>query len=428
MAADVRTGDGPDVAAAAFDHALRGVHLQVALRWVLVAFTALTVVAVPPARNAVTCGVIVVGYAGWALAVAFWTRRAPTSAVRVVWLTLFVDVAVLTALTLLTGIATPQSWTSDVLTVGFLLIPVLAAMQLQAGVCAAVVVPTVMAYVAAGIATRDANAEPWESVLLRTLVAAGVGVGCIGLSRIQGSRVRTIGGLLQSRSNLLGELTGIEQRERRALSEQLHDGALQYVLAARQDLDDARDTADPQSFARLEQALAESSRLLRSAVVDLHPAVLARAGLAAAVHDLADAAAARGGFTAHVDTTGWSDELRTSVDGLLHRTARELLANVVKHAGARIVNVTLALVDGWARLVVADDGIGIAEQAGERGLGAGHIGLSSHAVRVEAAGGRMTVARGPTSGTTVTVEVPCPTATDVPQRAGVPGASDLRAG
>ena len=150
------------------------------------AFTALTVVAVPPARNAVTCGVIVVGYAGWALALAFWTRRAPTSAVRVVWLTLFVDVAVLTALTLLTGIATPQSWTSDVLTVGFLLIPVLAAMQLQAEVCAAVVVPTVMAYVAAGIATRDANAENRGSPCCCALVAAGVGVGCIGLSRIQG--------------------------------------------------------------------------------------------------------------------------------------------------------------------------------------------------------------------------------------------------
>ena len=40
----------------------------------------------------------------------------------------------------------------------------------------------------------------------------------------------------------------------------------------------------------------------------------------------------------------------------------------------------------------------------------------------------MTVTRGPTSGTTVTVEVPCPTATDVAQRAGVRGARDLRAG
>jgi two-component system NarL family sensor kinase len=244
-------------------------------------------------------------------------------------------------------------------------------------------------------------------VLLRTLIAAGVAVGCVGLSRIQGSRVRTISGLVRGRSDLLGELTGLEQRERRVLSEQLHDGALQYVLAARQDLDDARDTADPEAFARLDQALAESSRLLRSTVADLHPAVLARAGLAVAVRDLTAAASARGGFVAHVDTAAWPDELRTPFDELLHRTARELLANVVKHARATTVSVTLALVDGCARLVVADDGVGLSEQAVEGGLGDGHIGLASHTVRVEAAGGRLIVTRGPASGTTVTVEVPC---------------------
>jgi two-component system, NarL family, sensor kinase len=79
MAADDHTRTGPDVAVVAFDHALRGVHLQVALRWVLVAFTVLTAVAVPPARHAVACGVVVAGYALWALAVAVWTRRASTS-------------------------------------------------------------------------------------------------------------------------------------------------------------------------------------------------------------------------------------------------------------------------------------------------------------------------------------------------------------
>ena len=47
-------------------------------------------------------------------------------------------------------------------------------------------------------------------------------------------------------------------------------------------------------------ALVESSRLLRSTVAELHPAVLARAGLPAALRDLARTAAARGGFTAEV--------------------------------------------------------------------------------------------------------------------------------
>ncbi|MFC7656068.1 hypothetical protein ACFQV8_05550 [Pseudonocardia benzenivorans] len=163
-------------------------------------------------------------------------------------------------LTLLTGVATPESWTADVFTAGFLLVPVLAATQLRAHVCAAVAGATVVVYLVAGVATQQANAEPWASLLLRTAIVAGVGLGCIGLSRIQRSRVETIGSLVTDRTDLLGQLTGIEERERRVLSEHLHDGALQYVLAARQDLEDARDTGDAGAFDRIEEALLESSR------------------------------------------------------------------------------------------------------------------------------------------------------------------------
>ncbi len=388
----------------AFEHARRGVRLQVALRWVLLAFVTLTLVAVPPARGGVACAVIVASYALWTVTVAVWTRRP--SATPLAWLALFVDVLVLGALTLITGVATPDSWTSDVVTVGFLLVPVLAATQLRPLVCTAVVVPTVAVYLVAAVATREANGEPWASVALRTAVAAGVALGCIGLSRIQRSRVRTIGRLAQARTDLLGELTGIEQRERQALSELLHDGALQYVLAARQDLEDARDTGDPEAFARLEQALDETSRLLRSTVAELHPAVLARAGLPAALRDLATTAAARGGFAVEVDSGGWPDGLRTTADALLHRTARELLANVAEHAKAGTAAVTLSVAGDTARLVVADDGIGLPERPAEEALGRGHIGLASHAVRIEAAGGRLRASPGD-PGTVMVVELPC---------------------
>ncbi len=215
---------------------------------------------------------------------------------------------------------------------GFLLVPVLASATLRPKVCAAVVVPAVLVYLVAGIATQSANEEPWASLLLRTLVMAGVGAACVALSWIQRSRVTTIGRLVRARTDLLAELTDLERRERRALSEQLHDGALQYVLAARQDLDEARDTGAPEAFDRLEQALLESSRLLRSTVAELHPAVLERAGLPAAIRDLVASAAARGGFAAKLDLDGWPADRRTPVDGLLYRTARELLGNVVKHA------------------------------------------------------------------------------------------------
>jgi two-component system NarL family sensor kinase len=398
---------GPEATATAVEHARRGVRLQVALRWVLVGFVALTVLTVAPAHDVTTCAVIAVLYALWALGVALWARREGTS-FQVAWLALVVDAVVLGVLTLLTGVATPQSWTSDVFTVGFLLVPVLAATQLRPWVCAAVVAPTALVYLLAGIATREANAEPWASLLLRTLIMVGVAVGCVGLSRIQRSRVRTIGRLARTRTELLGEVAAVEERERRTLSEHLHDGALQYVLAARMDLEDARDTGDRAAFDRLEVALTESTRLLRSTVAELHPAVLERTGLAAGLRDLAAAAGARGGFTVGTTVDDWSDDLRTPADPLLYRTARELLANVEKHAHAKAVTVALSRADGWARLAVSDDGVGLGAGAADQAVGRGHIGLASHAVRIEAAGGRLRTAPGDPSGTVATVELPLP--------------------
>ena len=183
------------------------------------------------------------------------------------------------------------------------------------------------------------------------------------------------------------------------------------MLAARFDLDDARETGDPAAFDRLEQALAESSRLLRSTVAELHPAVLARAGLPAALRDLARRPRRAAASPSTVDAEGWPAGERTAADALLYRTAAELLSNVVKHAqAAHVDRRRWRSRDGTARLVVADDGVGhAATHATSRTALGGHIGLASHTLRVEAAGGALTLAPAPAAGTVATVELPVPT-------------------
>jgi len=400
------TQPDPQLDATVAEHARRGVRLQVVLRAVLLVFLAATVLAVPPGRGLLACVLVVAAYAVWVLAFAAWFRGGGPTALRLAWLALFVDLVVLTTLTLLTGLLTPDSWTADVLAAGFGLVPVLAATQLRPRVCAAVVVPTVLLSFAAGVITQEANAEPWSSLLLRTLLLAGVGLGCVGLSQIQRSRVATIAGLLGDRARLVAELADLERRERRELAESLHDGALQYVLAARQDIEDARDTGDAAAFDRLDEALTTSSALLRSTVSQLHPAVLERAGLPAALRDLATTTAARAGFAASVDVRHWPE--RSPADALLYRTARELLGNVAKHAHATSVAVVLDGGGERLRLTVTDDGTGIPEGAVTRRLADGHIGLASHALRIEAAGGMLAVVPGPAGGTVATVELPDP--------------------
>ena len=105
--------------------------------------------------------------------------------------------------------------------------------------------------------------SPSLTSLLRTLLLAAVGLGATCCSRLQRTRVETIAHLLAERNILLGELVSLQQREQRELAETLHDGALQYVLAARQELDDAVD-GDQEAADRIDQALGEAGRLLRS--------------------------------------------------------------------------------------------------------------------------------------------------------------------
>lgn len=388
-------------------HAYRSVRVQLGLRGLLVLFMALTLGFVPPEHDLLACCLIVVGYAAWAGALAVRTRGGGLGPLRWMWLALLVDTAALSALTLVAGIAAEQSWTADVLVNGFYVIPMLAATSLRPVVCAAIAVPTLGASLAVSILTQQANAEPWSSILLRSLVLAGLAAGSVALSFVQLSRVLTIGQLLGERIDLLDEIVRIEAHERALLAEDLHDGALQYLLAARQDLDDARDTGDPDAFVRVDHALRESSTMLRSTVSELHPAVLEQAGLARALTDLTAGVAARGRLTVDLDLAGWL-EGPTAADPALYAAAREALINVVKHANARTVKVTLDRDGRDAVLVVSDDGSGIAEGVLAQRLADGHIGLASHRARITAAGGEFRIEPAAPTGTRVTVRMPVP--------------------
>ncbi len=388
------------------DQAYRGLRVQVGLRWVLVVFVGAVVLWIAPARDRVACYTIAAIYAAWAIGVAWLARRRADQLVRFVWLALFVDLAALVGLAVVASASVNQSWTSDVLVTGFFMIPILAATQLRPWVCAAVAAPTVAAYLGSSIAAKSANGEPWSSVILRTGLLAGICVGSVLLSRVAGSRVRTIGRLVVDRNQLITALTTIEDRERRTLSEDLHDGALQYVLAARQDLDEARGTADPSSFDRVDHALRETSHVLRSMMTQLHPAVLDQAGFLPALRDLVRTSSERGRFASTIEAESWDESWRTSADGLLLATARELLTNVVKHAGAHAVHIDLSWCDGIARMRIVDDGRGISPGEMERQLALGHIGLTSRRVRLEAAGGSLLLHPGKATGTVAEVEVP----------------------
>src|SRR5215813_5478351 len=244
-----------------------GAVLQLVLRIVLTIFVVLTLWSEPPRKDLWICVVVVALYA---VMVGCWTAWALRTGLRSLVLTrtavtilmFAADVGVVSVLAVVTGLFSPDEWTSNVLRIGFFLIPLITAAQLDPLISGAVAIPTVTAFMATCWITQKSNDEPWASILLSFMILVGLAGGSVALSLIQRSKVQTITELAQQRNQLLQDLLGLEKHERQEISERLHDGALQYIIVARQDMDDVRD-GSAVAADRVQLALVECSKLLR---------------------------------------------------------------------------------------------------------------------------------------------------------------------
>ncbi len=142
---------------------------------------------------------------------------------------------------------------------------------------------------------------------------------------------------------------------------------------------------------------------LREAVFDLHPYVLEQAGLEPALRSIAQQAASRGRLQLNLDLRYGK---RHPQEQLVFSAARELLANVVRHAEASELTLRLREEDGALELVVEDDGCGFTPERLGESLADGHIGLATQRVRVESAGGRLDVLSDPGAGTRIAIRLP----------------------
>lgn len=151
-------------------------------------------------------------------------------------------------------------------------------------------------------------------------------------------------------------------------------------------------------------ALAQEALIeMRSLLFELQPAALAEQGLASAVERLVAAMRLRGDLT--ITFSADTDiRLHPDTELALFRIAQESLANVIKHARAAEVSVTLSVTGSDLVLAVADDGIGFdpatpvtASPDGVRG----GMGLRSMRERAAAAGISLEVRSTPGHGTAV---------------------------
>jgi two-component system NarL family sensor kinase len=333
----------------------------------------------------------------WSAGVLVWVYLRPVGETFALSATV-VDVVAISMLAAFSGGAFSH------VRLAYFVIPITAAFRFRPAVTGAAVVVATAAYVVEASA-HPAASQPGAARFIATQAGfiAWVGVACVLLSVLLARRTELVARLADARARLLNDALTAEQRERQTLAEALHDHALQNILSARHELQEAGETRAHPALARADEALVETVDQLREAVVDLHPYVLEEAGLVAALRTAAGQAAAQGRLALDLDLRYGRRHPR---EQLVYSAARELLSNVVRHAGASTLQLHLAAENGTLELVVADDGRGFPLEELPARLAEGHIGLSTQRVRVEAAGGSMAVASSPGAGTRVEIRLP----------------------
>ncbi len=135
--------------------------------------------------------------------------------------------------------------------------------------------------------------------------------------------------------------------------------------------------------------------------MELRPSALDDFGLVPAVERLASNLSEQSDLVVDLEAQLGDRRLPPEAETALYRIVQEALTNVVKHAAARRVSITLVRKEASAVVVIEDDGQGFEPGA----VRAGALGFVGMRERVELVGGRLTVESSPGAGTTLVAEV-----------------------
>jgi len=196
-----------------------------------------------------------------------------------------------------------------------------------------------------------------------------------------------------------------QDRARRALERDLHDGAQQELVALKVKLGLARTIATREGAVELAARLGETSTIadlavdtLRDVARGIYPPLLESEGLAAAL----SAQARRADLSVTVLDRA-DRRYPREVEATAYFCAVEAIQNAVRHAHARHAHIELDGTDSNMTVIVTDDGDGFDADATTYGSGLTHM-----TDRADSAGGTLSVTSRPGHGTTITLTLPVP--------------------
>ncbi len=209
---------------------------------------------------------------------------------------------------------------------------------------------------------------------------------------------------------LHAQVVSAQERERKRLARELHDGVGQILSGIKFRLETLPGEISLTKEGKLrisevggllDRAIAETRRVSQNLI----PSELDDLGLESALKNLCREFKGRNRLEMQVRLSRIPRVIPTELGLAFFRIAQESFNNIGKHSKATIVNVTVSRENDELLISVSDNGIGFRPDAG-RTSGQGGIGLGNMRERVAAIGGSIRIRSAPGEGTTLDVRAP----------------------
>jgi signal transduction histidine kinase len=232
----------------------------------------------------------------------------------------------------------------------------------------------------------------------------------------------------QRAEELLQEFTGrlfhMQDEERRRLARELHDGAVQNLVALAMDIGMVRDAIPARDVSAKElvdecvRLIEQSTNELRTISYLLHPPYFDELGLPAVLRDFVEGFATRSGIRVTLEIDPELGRLGHDLELTIFRVVQEALSNVHRHAQSPTAHIAIVRHAGFVRLLVADAGRGIPLEILAPGrVRLAGVGIAGMRERVRLLGGQLEIQSGAT-GTTICAVLPLPSSDMSARKAG----------
>lgn len=192
-----------------------------------------------------------------------------------------------------------------------------------------------------------------------------------------------------------------QEAERMRIARELHDelGQTLTAVALRAEHAASRAGEERENLAQLAEIVQDSLQDVRRISRELRPEALDELGLRGALIALCSRVSEQSGLRVDRRFEGQLPELAPDLELTIYRIAQEALTNVMRHAGATMVAVSLSSADSELVLEVTDNGQGLPELRDERG---GLSGMRERALLVD---GELEIVSRPGAGVTVSLRI-----------------------